>query len=67
MDQCSIDRLNELSRLCRERELTGQEQAERAKLRRAYVDAVKASLSAHLENTYLVDEQGNKQKLPKKD
>lgn len=67
MDQCNIDRLNELSRLCRERELTEEEQEERVKLRREYVDAVKASLCSHLDNTYLVDETGTKRKLRKKD
>ena len=40
---------------------------ERALLRREYVEAVKASLRAQLDNTYIVDEQGNKRKLePKK-
>lgn len=67
MEQCNIDRLNELSRLSRERELTEAEQEERARLRREYVDAVKASLCAHLDNTYLVDEKGSKQKLRKKE
>ena len=66
MEQCKTDRLNELSRICRTRELTGEEQAERAALRREYVDAVKASLTAHLEHTYVVDEAGNKRKLHKK-
>lgn len=63
MEQKEIDRINELSQLARQRELTKAEQAERTALRRAYVDAVKASLTAHLDSTYLVDEKGNKEKL----
>jgi uncharacterized protein YnzC (UPF0291/DUF896 family) len=66
MEQAKIDRINELSRLARQRELTGEEQAERAGLRQEYVDEVKASLTAQLENTYLVDEAGNKRRLSKK-
>ncbi len=66
MEQKDIDRINELSRLARERELTADEQAERERLRRAYVEAVKASLTAQLERTYMLDEQGNKVPLKKK-
>ena len=40
--------------------------AERDALRREYIDAHKASLAAALENTYIVDEQGNKRKVQKK-
>ena len=67
MKQEKIDRINELARLAKERELTEEEQAERAVLRREYIDSVKASLVGHLDNTYLVDEKGNKTKLKKKD
>ncbi len=66
MEQEKIDRINELSRLARERELTAGEQAERAALRREYVDAVKAGLEARLDNTYYVDGQGGIRKLKKK-
>ena len=31
-----------------------------------YIDAMKASLTGHLDNTYIVDEKGNKHKLQKK-
>ena len=36
-------------------------------LRRAYVDSVLGNLRRELDNTYLVDEQGNKTKLKKKE
>ena len=66
MKQEKIYRINELARLAKERELTEAEQTERAALRREYIDSVKASLVGHLDNTYLVDEKGNKTKLQKK-
>lgn len=66
MDQKKIDRINELARLAKQRELTPAEQDERQKLRREYIDAFKASLVGTLENTYIVDEKGNKRKVERK-
>ena len=66
MEQKKIDRINELAHIAKERELTEDEQQERAQLRREYIDSVKASLVGHLDNTYIVDEKGNKQRLKKK-
>lgn len=64
MDQKKIDRINELSRKARTPEgLTEAERSERAALRREYVDAVVGNLKAQLDNTYIVDERGNKTKL----
>lgn len=66
MDE-TIARINELAKKAKTEEgLTPAETAERDKLRRVYIDSVKASLVGHLENTYLVDEKGNKRKLEKK-
>ena len=67
MDQKQIDRINELARKAKTPEgLTDWEQAERAALRREYIDSVLGSLKGQLDNTYLVDEKGNKRKLGKK-
>ena len=66
MDQTKIDRINELAHLAKTRELTAEEQAERQVLRREYIDAFKASLVGTLENTYIVDEKGNKKKVERK-
>ena len=67
MDQKQIDRINELARKAKSPEgLTEREVAERAALRREYIDSVLGSLEGHLENTYIVDEKGNKKKLKKK-
>lgn len=64
--QAQIDRINQLARKSKAEGLTAEEKEEQAKLRRIYIDAVKESLVGQLENTYLVDAQGNKRKLPKK-
>ena len=67
MEQKQIDRMNDLARKAKSPEgLTEWEVAERAALRREYIDSVLGSLEGHLENTYIVDEKGNKKKLKKK-
>lgn len=65
MKQERIDRINELARKAKAEGLTPEEVRERDILRREYIDAVKVSLVGHLDNTYLVDEQGNKRPLRK--
>ena len=65
--QAQIDRINELSKKSKTPEgLTEEEKAEQQVLRRLYIDSFKESLVGHLENTYIVDEKGNKQKLRSK-
>jgi len=67
MDQKKIDRINELARQVKAGEtLTAEELAERDALRREYIASVKASLTGQLENTYLVEPDGTRHKLPKK-
>lgn len=61
--QETIDRINALARKAKTEGLTQQELEERDRLRRVYIDAMKASLVGQLENTYLVDEKGHKTKL----
>ena len=58
-----IARINALAKKNKEEGLTEEELAERDKLRRIYIDSVKANLTGSLENTYVVDEQGIKRKL----
>lgn len=67
MEQERIDRINELARLAKERPLTSAETAERQVLRREYLDSITGSLTAHLERTYIVEADGTKTKLKKKD
>ena len=66
MDDKKIARINELSAAARERELTEDEQSERAQLRAEYVAAYKKSLVNHLNNVKIVDDKGNKTPLRKK-
>lgn len=61
--QQQIDRINELARKSRETELSPEEKAEQAELRALYVASFRESLVGHLENTYIVDEKGNKRKV----
>ena len=39
---------------------------EQAKLRQEYIASVRASLVGQLDNTYIIDEKGNKKKVKKK-
>ena len=46
--------------------LTPEELSERDALRKEYIASVKASLTAHLDNTYLLEPDGTKRRLQKK-
>jgi len=63
MDQSRIDRINELARKAKTEGLTPEETAERDALRQEYVAAVRRNLRSQLDNTYVVDEKGNKRPL----
>ena len=63
MKQEKIDRINELARKAKADGLTVEEEAEREALRLEYKEAILRSLRSHLENTWIVDEKGNKRKL----
>lgn len=67
MEQKKIDRINELAQKAKTTGLTEEELSERAALRREYIESYRRSLVAQLDNTYLVDENGNKSKLRKRD
>jgi uncharacterized protein YnzC (UPF0291/DUF896 family) len=54
-----IKRINELAAKSKSHGLTDEEKAEQHKLRRDYIDAVKASLEPHLDRIRYVDEEGN--------
>lgn len=61
-----IKRINELAKKAKEEGLNDEETAERDKLRRIYIDSVKASLVGNLENTYIVQPDGTKKKVTRK-
>ena len=67
MEQKKIDRINEFARRVKAGEtLTAEELAERDALRKEYIEGARRSLMAHLDNVYLVEEDGSKTKLTKK-
>ena len=61
-----IARINELAHKAKKGPLTPEELAERDKLRRIYIDSVKANLVGQLENTYILRPDGTKEKVKKK-
>ena len=61
-----IARINELAAKAKQGELTPEEIAERDKLRRIYIDNVKANLVGQLENTSIVYPDGTKKKVERK-
>ena len=61
-----IARINALAHKAKTEGLSEEELAERDKLRRIYIDSVKASLVGHLENTYIVNPDGTKKKVTHK-
>ena len=67
MEQSKIDRINQLARKAKTPEgLTAEETSERDALRREYVDAFKASLTAQLDNTVIQYPDGTRKKLKKR-
>lgn len=67
MKQEKIDRINELARFAKERELSEAEAAERAVLREEYLSEWRRSVKDTLDNTYIVGPDGVRRKLKRKD
>ena len=63
MERQNIERINELSRIARERELTAEEAAERQERRQAYLKAFRAQMRGQLENTVVQYPDGSKVSL----
>lgn len=61
-----IARINALAAKAKSEGLTEEELVERDKLRRIYIDSVKANLVGQLENTYIVGPDGKKRKVTPK-
>lgn len=66
MDNTKLERINELAALAKQRELTEEEAAERALLRKEYIEEWRRGTIELLENTYIVTPDGKKHPLPKK-
>lgn len=67
MTEEKIKRINELARKQKNEGLTEEEKQEQYILRREYIEGFKASLTAQLENTYIVEPDGTKRKVKCKD
>ncbi len=61
-----IARINELYHKSKSEGLTEPEKQEQAKLRRAYIDAIKGNVRAQLNNIDIIDENGNVENLGEK-
>lgn len=66
MNEERIGRINELARASRERELTEEEKLEQKKLREEYIQAIRASMRANLNNISIVEKDGSITDLGKK-
>ena len=63
-----INRINELARKAKTSEgLTEEEKEEQQRLRKEYIAEWRQGVVQVLDNTYIMDEHGNKRKLEKKD
>lgn len=63
MENSKLQRINELAKLAKERELSPQEQEERAQLRQEYIAEWRKGLIEVMENTYVQTPDGKKRKL----
>ena len=63
MEKKKLDRLSELTRIARTRDLTDAEQAERTALRNEYRRAVTGDLTAQLESMTIIEPDGTKIKV----
>ena len=66
MENTKIQRINELARLAKERELTQEELNERDTLRKEYIAEWRKGAEQGLDNTYIQTPDGKKHKLQKK-
>ena len=65
MEKAKIDRINELARASKVRELTEEEKNEQKILRDEYRASFRLSLTSQLDNTVIVDPDGNRRSLRK--
>ena len=58
-----IARINALAHKAKSEGLTDEEREEQARLRRDYIESVKANLKSQLDSMYVLDESGKKSKI----
>ena len=67
MESERVKRINALAHKAKAEGLTDEEVRERDRLRREYMEEFRKNLRAQLDNTYIVDEAGNKRPLRRRD
>lgn len=67
MEKEKIQRINFLAAKAKSEGLTPEEKQEQQALRNEYREGFRKNLTAQLDNTYVIDENGNKTKLRRKD
>ena len=65
MEKKKLDRINELAKKSKECELTPEEKVEQAALRQEYINEIRASFGAMLDNTVIQYPDGTKKPLRK--
>lgn len=63
MEKRDIERINQLTRISRERELTGEERAERQRLRENYLMAFRSHFRTQLDHTVVEYPDGSRASL----
>ena len=66
MEKQKIDRINVLAKKSKAEGLTPEEKAEQKQLRDEYIAEYRANLKAQLDNTVIVDADGNRRSLRRK-
>ena len=67
MDKQQLERISELTRISRRRELTAAEQEERQALRAAYIAAIRADMIGTLDNVSLQNADGSVEPLKRRE
>lgn len=63
MEKVNIERINELAHIAKQRPLTPEETAERAELRKKYLENFRAAFRQQLDNTVIQREDGSREPL----
>ena len=65
MEKQKLDRINELAKKSKTGELTPEEKQEQAELRQEYINEIRASFGAMLDNTVIQYPDGSRKSLKK--
>ena len=65
MEKEKLNRINELARLSKERELNADEKKEQAALRQEYINEIRLSFGTMLDNTVIQYPDGSRKSLKK--